>query len=132
MRPSASRPFRFGFDPGKMLRGLRAHARHAAYSPTEVRQRLRLDPADGNPRTQAVHAAAADIGAWTQLLPPDANRETRLSLAAARLPSVVFWYRHGLSAEEIGRRLTPFGDATYGERAINAACALIARVLNHR
>jgi hypothetical protein len=131
MRPSASQPSRFGFDPGKVLRGLRARARHVDYSPNEVRLRLRLDPADDNPRTQAVHTAAADIGAWTQLLPPDADREARLSLAAARLPSVVFWYRRGLSAEEIGRRLTPFGDSTYGERAINAACALIARLLNH-
>jgi hypothetical protein len=130
MPPSAFRPFLFRFDPGKVLRGLRSRARHAAYSPTEVRLRLRLDPADGNPRTQAVHAAAANIGAWTVLMPPDADRETRLSLAAARLPSVVFWYRQGLSPEEIGRRLTPFGDSTYGERAINAACALIARLLN--
>jgi hypothetical protein len=101
-----------------------------SYSPTEVRARLREDGSGSDPRTAAVHAAAAAIGAWMYLLPAEASREHHLGLAAARLPSVVFWYRHGLSAEEIGRRLTPFGCGCYGDRAIDAACALIAAHLN--
>jgi len=79
----------------------------------------------------AVHAAAAEVGAWTHLLPSTARSENQLGLAASRLPAVVFWYRQGLSSYEIGRRLTPFGEASYGDRAIDAACALIARLLNH-
>jgi len=79
----------------------------------------------------AVHAAAAEVGAWTHLLPSTARSEKELGLAASRLPAVVFWYRQGLSSYEIGRRLTPFGEASYGDRAIDAACALIARLLNH-
>jgi len=77
-----------------------------------------------------VHAAAAEVGPWMRLLPNDAGLEHRLGLAASRLPSVVFWYRQGLSPEEIGRRLTPFGCGCYGDRAIAAACALIATLLN--
>jgi hypothetical protein len=116
--------------PGNFLRGVREHALPLAYTPDEVRLRLRLDASDGSPRTKAVHAAAANVGAWTQLLPKDASREAQLSLAAARLPSVVFWYRQGLTADEIGRRLAPFGEGIYGERAIYAACSLIASLLN--
>src|SRR5438552_8917533 len=74
----------------------------------------------GDPRTAAVHAAAAEVGAWMRSLPGDAAREHRLGLAATRLPSVVFWYRQGLSSEEIGRRLTPFGCSSYGDRATTA------------
>ncbi len=77
-----------------------------------------------------VHAAAAEIGAWMRLLPNDAYREHRLGLAASRLPSVVFWHRQGLSAEVIGQRLTPFGERCYGDRAIDAACGVIAALLN--
>ena len=129
MRPSAFQHWLLG--PGSLLRGVRKLAPPAAYSADEVRARLRA-PAEDDPRTRAVHEAAANIGAWTHLLPKDAGREARLSLAAARLPSVVFWYRQGLTAEEIGRRLAPFGERVYGERAIDAACALIAAHLNHR
>jgi hypothetical protein len=77
-----------------------------------------------------VQVAAAQVGNWMQLLPTDAAREHNLGLAAGRLPSVVFWFRAGLSAEQIGRRLTPLGESCYGDRAINAACALIAALLN--
>src|SRR5216684_4367162 len=100
------------------------------YSPREVRARLVDETSQADPRTAAVHAAAAQVGAWMRLLPGDAAREHRLGLAASRLPSVVFWYRQGLSSEEIGRRLTPFGCRCYGDRAINAACTLIAALLN--
>ncbi|MBV9358532.1 MAG: hypothetical protein JO023_23725 [Chloroflexi bacterium] len=100
------------------------------FTAAEVRARLRLEPSEGQPRTRAVHSAASNVGGWVTLLPAGAEREAQLSLAAARLPSVVFWYRHGLSAEEIGRRLAPFGEYVYGERAIDAACTLIAALLN--
>ena len=112
---------------GSLVRGLRSIQ---PYGPREVRARLLEDVSRGNPRTAAVHAAAADIAAWTRLLPNDASREHRLGLAASRLPSVVFWHRQGLSAEVIGQRLTPFGERCYGDRAIDAACGMIAALLN--
>jgi hypothetical protein len=114
----------------RLLRGLRQVLLTEPYSAREVRARLREDAAPIDSRTAAVHAAAARTGAWTRLLPKDASRESRLGLAASRLPTVVFWYRQGISAEEIGRRLTPFGEGCYGERAIDSACALIADLLN--
>ena len=112
---------------GSLVRALR---HREPYSPQEVRTRLLDEMSHGDPRTAAVHAAAAEVGAWMRLLPGDAAREHRLGLAATRLPTVVFWYRQGLSSEEIGRRLTPFGCSSYGDRAINAACTLIALLLN--
>ena len=102
------------------------------YSPQEVRARLHDHNSRGDPRTAAVHAAAAEASAWMGLLPSDASREHRLGLAANRLPSVVFWYRQGVAPENIGRRLTPFGCRCYGDRAIDAACTLIAALLNTR
>jgi len=114
---------------GDVLRRVRTHA---PYSPGEVRARLREDSSPTDPRTATVHAAAAEIGAWMHLLPQEAAREDHLGLAASRLPTVVFWYRRGMSAREIGRRLTPFGESCYGDRAIDAASALIAELLNRR
>jgi hypothetical protein len=64
------------------------------------------------------------------LLSNDATREHRLGRVAHQLPSVVFWHGRGLSAEEIGRCLTPFGEQCYGNRAIDAACTAIAALLN--
>ena len=112
---------------GSLFRALR---HPEPYSPREVRARLLDEMSQADPRTAAVYAAAAEVGAWMSLLPGDAAREHRLGLAATRLPSVVFWYRQGLSSEAIGRRLTPFGCSCYGDRAINAACTLIAALLN--
>jgi len=124
----------FAFQRLRLVSGgwLRRVTRPAVqpFTAAEVRARLRLEPSEGQPRTRAVHSAASNVGGWVTLLPAGAEREAQLSLAAARLPSVVFWYRHGLSAEEIGRRLAPFGEYVYGERAIDAACTLIAALLN--
>src|SRR6266540_554013 len=108
---------------GSLVRALR-HSE--PYSPQEVRTRLLDEMSHGDPRTAAVHAAAAEVGAWMRLLPGDATREHRLGRAASRLPTVIYWHRHGLSPEEIGRRLAPFGEACYGDRAIDGACTLIA------
>jgi GNAT superfamily N-acetyltransferase len=107
--------------------GLSRWINNDAYRPDEVRARLRLDPA-ADKRTAAVHAAAARTGEWAALLPATVAGD--LGPAAARLPTVVFWYRHGLPAEEIGRRLAPLGGAWDGERAIAAASSLIASRLN--
>jgi hypothetical protein len=87
------------------LSGSLFRALHQAepYSHREVRARLLDEMSQADPRTAAVYAAAAEVGAWMRLLPGDAAREHRLGLAASRLPSVVFWYRQGLSSEEIGR-----------------------------
>ena len=109
---------------------LRTFRRHEPYSADEVRARLRADASSGDTRTASVHAAAAEIGAWMPLLANDARREHRLGHATNRLPSVVFWYGRGISAEDIGRRLTPFGESCYGDRAIDAACSAIAALLN--
>jgi hypothetical protein len=113
--------------PSVLIRGVR---HFQLYSPQEVRARLRVDVRDGDPRTAAVQATAADVGAWMRLLANDAAREHRLGRAANRLPSVVFWFGQGVSTEEIGRRLTPFGEQCYGERAVDAACSAIAVLLN--
>jgi len=112
---------------GSLVRGL---GYTKPYSPREVRARLLEDVLRGDPRTAAVHAAAAEIGAWMRLLPNDARSEHRLGLAANRLPTVVLWHHQGLSPEDIGRRLTPFGESCYGDRAIDAACGVIAALLN--
>jgi hypothetical protein len=111
----------------RLARGLR---HFEPYSQQEVRARLLDDVLPRDPRTAAVHAAAAESGSWMHLLSNDATREHRLGRAACRLPSVVFWYGNGLSPEEIGRRLTPFGERCYGDRAIDAACTAIAALLN--
>ncbi len=79
----------------------RALGHREPYSRREVRARLLDEMSQGDQRTAAVHAAG-----------------------------VVFWYRQGLSSEAIGRRLTPFGCSSYGDRAINAACTLIGMLLN--
>ena len=123
---SSSRRVLLAF-PSVLIRGVR---HFQLYSPHEVRERLLANVRDGDRRTAAVHTAAADVGAWMRLLAKDATREHRLGRAAHRLPSVVFWYAQGVSTEEIGRRLTPFGEQCYGERAVDAACTAIAVLLN--
>ncbi|MCA1647598.1 MAG: hypothetical protein LC797_19750 [Chloroflexi bacterium] len=97
------------------------------YSPEEVRMRLR-ERELADPRTAAVHAAAARTGRWASLVSDKLAYE--LGRAAPRLPTVVYWYRQGVPAHEIGRRLSPFGGAWDAERALSVAAALIADSLN--
>jgi hypothetical protein len=97
------------------------------YSPEEVRLRLQQEELS-DPRTAAVHAAAARTGLWSSLASDQVAAE--LGRAATRLPSVVYWYRQGVSAHEIGRRLSPFGGAWDADHALAVAAALIAYVLN--
>ena len=97
------------------------------YTAREVRQRLQVDH-DGDARTGAVHAAAAMVSVWSSFLTD--RVAFSLGRAANRLPSVVFWYSQGLSEQEIGRRLSPFGTAWDADRALNAATTLIAQALN--
>jgi hypothetical protein len=97
------------------------------YTPEEVRLRLQLDDS-GHPRTTAVHAAAAHCSIWSTLLPEKVAFD--LGRSAARLPTVVYWYRQGIPPHEIGRRLSPFGGAWDANRAFDVAAELIARVLN--
>ncbi|MGI9146485.1 MAG: hypothetical protein ACR2IK_08090 [Chloroflexota bacterium] len=97
------------------------------YTPEEVRLRLQLDDT-GHARTMAVHAAAAQCGVWSSLLPEKVAVD--LGRTAVRLPTVVYWYRQGVPAQEIGRRLSRFGGAWDADRAIGVACELIARALN--
>jgi hypothetical protein len=103
-------------------------ARGRAISAAEVRRALRSTCLTDDPRAAAIHAAAAQTGAWCGLQTERAARE--LGPAAHRLPTVIYWYRQGLSAEAIGRQLMPLGAAWDGERAIDTACQLIARVAN--
>jgi hypothetical protein len=88
---------------------------------------LQVDRAD-EPRTAAVHAAAARVGIWSSLL--SARAAIDLGRAADRLPSVVYWYRQGLSPCDIGRRLSYFGGAWDADRALDTAAQLIAEALN--
>jgi hypothetical protein len=97
------------------------------YTAAEVRQRLQVDTAD-DPRTAAVHAAAAQIGVWSNLLSQRAADE--LGRAANRLPTIVYWYRQGVPPGEIGRRLSPLGGAWDANRALDTAAMLIAQALN--
>jgi hypothetical protein len=99
------------------------------YTRCEVRRRLRQVTASDE-RTKAVHAAAADVGSWTELLGKRTAQE--LGRSAERLPSAVFWYVQGRSLGEIGQRLRPLGGPWDAEYAIDVACTLIAEVLNER
>jgi hypothetical protein len=98
-----------------------------SFSRTEVRQRLLVARAD-NPRTAAVHAAAALTSVWASRLPDRLVFD--LGRTASRLPMVVFWFRQGLSAQEIGGRLSAFGGAWDAEHALDVAATLIADTLN--
>jgi hypothetical protein len=95
-----------------------------AFRPDEVRRLLR---AHGGARAAAVRAAAADVATWTQLL--TRSDLFQLGRAAERLPAVVYWYSCGVPAEEIGRRLSPFGAGWDGEFALGVASRLIAESL---
>ena len=66
---------------------------------------------------------------WSMLLSEKLAND--LGRAAARLPSVVYWYMHGIPPHEIGQRLSPFGSAWDAERALDVATSLIAKALNH-
>lgn len=97
------------------------------YSADEVRLRLTQNELT-QPRTAAVHEVAARTGLWSTLASDQVAAE--LGRAATRLPTIVYWYRQGISAHEIGRRLSPFGGAWDADHALAVAAALIAYVLN--
>ncbi|HEV7664122.1 MAG TPA: hypothetical protein VGQ62_11350 [Chloroflexota bacterium] len=97
------------------------------FSAAEVRQRLRLDEA-ADPRTKAVHQAAARTAIWSGLLSDKVAAD--LGRAGRCLPSIVFWYRMGVPADEIGQRVSHFGGAWDAERAVTVAAELIAHILN--
>jgi hypothetical protein len=122
--PSTSR-FSVSLSLPRLLAQLPRPAR--TYTPEEVRLRLQLDDT-GHPRTAAVHAAAAHCGLWSTLLTEKVAFD--LGRSAARLPTIVYWYRQGIPPHEIGRRLSRFGGAWDAERAFGVAAELIARTLN--
>src|SRR5947208_4346479 len=101
-------------------------ALRTSFTAQEVLSRLRLEV--GDPRTEAVHTAAARTSIWAGLLSDKVARD--LGRAANRLPTVVFWYCQGLTPHELGRRLSPFGGAWDAERALGVAALLIAELLN--
>src|SRR5207237_9477935 len=88
------------------------------YTAREVRQRLLMDT-HAHPRTAAVQAAAAMTGVWANALSDDLALD--LGRAAQRLPTIVYWYRQGVPASELGRRRSPFGSAWGAERALAVA-----------
>jgi hypothetical protein len=102
-------------------------AHRQSYTAREVRQRLQIDT-DADARTAAVHAAAAQTSVWCNRLRDRVAYD--LGRSADRLPTVVHWYRQGLTEDEIGKRLSPFGTNFDAQRAIDAATALIAEALN--
>lgn len=98
-----------------------------SFTPREVRERLRTEQLE-DPRTIQVHEAASRTGEWAGRLSDRLSFE--LGRAASRLPTIVYWYRHGVPPCEIGRRLSPFGGEWDAERALDVAATLIARYLN--
>jgi hypothetical protein len=102
-------------------------AQRKKYTAEEVLQRLQVDWEDDE-RTAAVHAVAAHTSLWCSRLSDRLAFD--LGRAANRLPSVIYWYRQGVSEKEIGQRLSPFGSDWDGNRALEAASALIAQTLN--
>jgi hypothetical protein len=102
-------------------------AHRMPFTAEEVRQRLQVDCPE-EPRTAAVHAAAARTSLWSSRLPKRVSFD--LGRAANRLPTIVCWYRQGVPAHEIGRRLSPFGGAWDADRALDVAATLIADLLN--
>jgi hypothetical protein len=96
------------------------------FTPQEVLVRLRQELDD--PRTAAIHAAAARSGLWSSLLPDKVAYD--LGRTGNRLPTIVYWYSQGMSAAEIGRRLSLFGGAWDAEHALGVAAKLIAQLLN--
>jgi hypothetical protein len=105
---------------------LRLLAWHRTFTPQEVLVRLRQELDD--PRTAAIHAAAARSGLWSSLLSDKVASD--LGRTSYRLPTIVYWYSQGMSASEIGRRLSPFGGAWDAEHALGVAAKLIAQLLN--
>ena len=97
------------------------------FTAAEVRHRLQANGMD-DVRTLAVMAMAARTGVWSSDVPDRLAFD--LGRTANRLPSVIFWYRQGLSMCEIGRRLSPFGGAWDANRALDTAASLIATALN--
>jgi hypothetical protein len=111
----------------RRLLGKLPRAAHTTYSPEEVRLRLQKDEL-ADPRTAAVHAAAAQTALWSCLVSDKVAAD--LGPAANRLPTIVHWYRQGVSPHVIGRRLSPFGGAWDADHALAVAAALIAYILN--
>lgn len=124
INPGTSR-FSFAVRLPRLLAHLPRPSR--TYTPEEVRLRLQLDDT-GHPRTAAVHAAAAHCSLWSTLLSEKVALD--LGRSAARLPTIVYWYRQGIPPHEIGRRLSRFGGAWDADRAFGIASELIARALN--
>ena len=119
-------------DPRRLVRRVLPEQASRPYTPDEVIAQLGPDaPAAGDPaRAQAILACAAQPSEWTDRL--DARTEWQLGRQAARLPTIVFWYRAGLSPGEIGRRISAFGGSCQARRALQAAARCIAARLNDR
>lgn len=113
----------------QLLSNLDAPEKLQPYTAEEVRSRLRLTDLL-EPRTAAVHAAASRTAVWSALMPERVARD--LGAAGGRLATVVFWFAQGLTLDEIGRRISPFGGAWDAERAVDVASALIAYILNEK
>jgi hypothetical protein len=113
----------------QLLSNLETPEKLQPYTAEEVRSRLRLSDLL-EPRTAAVHAAASRTAVWSALLPERVARD--LGAAGNRLATVVFWFAQGITLDEIGRRISPFGGAWDAERAVEVASALIAYVLNEK
>ncbi len=110
--------------------GLPVPSRQAGrYTASEVRLLLRPSASGSAERRRAVLATAAVPGVWLSYLSQRAALET--GRLAERLPTVVFLYVSGRSFEEMLHHVG--GWSTVGvERALDIACACIARCLNDR
>ena len=99
------------------------------YTPAEVIALLAARSATtGQPgRARAILACAAQPSEWMDRL--DARTAWQLGRLAQRLPTVVAWYRAGLSFKEIGKRIGSLGGSWTARRALEAAacCAPAVR-----
>jgi hypothetical protein len=99
--------------------------RTPGFTSGEVRDRLNTIPTDA--RGRAVARCAAQIDAW---LPPAPHFVDCPQHAWQHLPRIVFWYTRGDALDEIAARIGSLTVAWGVERALDVACARMARSLN--
>jgi hypothetical protein len=119
-------------DPRRLVSRVLTDRAGRPYTAAEVLAQLTpaTPPASDPARARAILACAAQPSEWTDRL--DARTEWQLGRLAARLPTIVYWYRAGLSLKEIGSRVSAFGRSYQARRALEAAARCIAARLNDR
>jgi hypothetical protein len=118
--------------PSPLLRVRQAWAalldpRADRYTEREVRMLLHPDASACDARCRAVRETAAVPGVWLARL--DAHEAYQLGRLSEPLPTIVFLYARGVSADEIAARVGGWGP--WGvEQALGVAARCIAAALN--